>query len=315
MANTEALRLARLATGKDRAVVFGGRYHGHINETLIASSDDEPEGDYLGLPSSAGSETSVVDFNNLAAFERELSRGNVAAAIVEPVLTNCTVVEPDDGFLPGLRELCDRYGALLIVDETHTQFAVWGGGTRRFGLAPDIVTGGKGIAGGIPIGVYGMTSRLAALMEKHPDSDYSDGAGLATGGTLFANALSMAAARFTLHSLLTEEAYIRIERMGDELADGIDDAVSEFGLPWRAHRFGARSGYCLRRELPRTIAEAELSMVPLLASARKLHLANRGVWDAIATSGPSVSVAHEDRDIERYLDALREFLSDVTGVR
>lgn len=309
-ANTEALRLARLATGKSRTVVFGGRYHGHIHDTLQATADGRPEQEYLGLPADAGTDTLVAGFNDLDSVERLLGQGEVAAVIAEPVLTNCTVVLPESGFHQGLRQLCDQYGALLILDETHTQFAVWGGATGYFGLEPDIVTGGKGIAGAIPIGTYGITPRLAELMEENGDSDFSVEPGVATGGTLFANALSMAAARATLTELLTEEAYLRVGELGERMADGIDAVVAEHRLPWRAHRFGGRSGYCLAPELPADEAEAGHSLIPLLAAARSTYLANRGVWDAIATSGPSISIAHTEDDVDRYLEVLDDFLSE-----
>jgi glutamate-1-semialdehyde 2,1-aminomutase len=311
-ANSEALRLARLATGRDRVLLFSGRYHGHLHETLHASEGDADEPEYLGLPASSGAETSVVEFNDLDAVRRELEQGDVAAALLEPVLTNCTVVLPDEGFHAQLRSCCERAGTMLIVDETHTQFAVWGGATRRFDLKPDIVTGGKGIAGGIPIGAYGISPELGALMERHPASDFVDQPGLATGGTLFANALSLAAARTTLTELLTEQAHGEIERLGNRLADGIDAAVAAHRLPWRAHRFGGRSGYCLQPELPRTAAEAEASMIPLLAAARRSFFANRGVWDAIATSGPAVSIAHRESDVDEYLEVLDSFLAELT---
>ncbi len=312
-ANSEALRLARLATGRDRVLLFGGRYHGHLHETLHAREGEADEHEVLGLPQSSGADTSVVEFNDLEAARRELARGDVAAVLLEPVLTNCTVVLPDEGFHSGLREICDQAGTLLIIDETHTQFAVWGGATGRFGLGPDIVTGGKGIAGGIPIGVYGMGPELAALMERHPASDFVDAPGLATGGTLFANALSLAAARTTLTDLLTEDAYAEIERLGARLAAGIDAVIDAHRLPWSAHRFGGRSGLCLRPELPRTAAEAELSMVPILAVAKRSFFANRGVWDAIATAGPSVSTAHQAADIDAYLEVLDSFLAELAG--
>ncbi len=311
LANLEAMRLARAATGRERMLVFGGHYHGHLDDTLRPAESDATAGGFLGLPRSAGAMTTEVQFNDLDGVARELVAGDVAAVLVEPALTNCTVVLPDDDFHPRLRQLCDEHGTLLAADETHTQFAAWGGGTRRFGMRPDIVTGGKGVAGGIPIGFYGMTAPLGEFLEDHPDSDFVADPGVPTGGTLFANALSLAAARAALTVALTPAVHAEMERLGARLADGIDRCIRDHGLPWRAHRFGARSGCCLQTELPRNDAEADRSLVPLLATARRPFFANRGIWDAIATSGPSISVAHRDADVDRYVEVLDEFLEAI----
>jgi glutamate-1-semialdehyde 2,1-aminomutase len=314
-ANVEALRLARLATGRPRVLLFAGRYHGHIDDTLAAREGSSVEFEGLGLPSIAGRDSSVVEFNDLGAVERELAQGDVAAVLTEPVLTNCTLVLPEPGFHEGLRERCTRYGTLLVIDETHTQFAVYGGGTRRFDLAPDIVTGGKGIGGGVPIGVYGMREDLARVMVANAETPFAERAGLATGGTLFANALCLAAARAGLERVLTAEAQGEAERLGGRLADGLDAQIRGHRLPWRAHRFGARAGVCVERQLPRNGTEGARSIVPLLVDARSLFLANRGVWDAIPTAGPSVSMAHDEADVDAYLAAHDAFLDAISPAR
>jgi glutamate-1-semialdehyde 2,1-aminomutase len=311
-ANIEALRLARLATGRSRVLLFAGRYHGHIDDTLAGSRDGVPQADGLGLSPLAGRDTAIVEFNDLDAVERELARGDVAAVLTEPVMTNCTLVHPQPGFHEGLRERCTAHGTLLVIDETHTQFAVYGGGTRRLGLRPDLVTGGKGIAGGVAIGVYGMTRELADVMEANPESETGDRPGLATGGTLFANALCLAAARAGLSEVITEPAQDEAERLGTRLADGLDAQFAERGLPWQAHRFGARSGTCVTPELPRTGSEGLAGIAPALAEARKLFLANRGIWDAIPTAGASAGLAHDEADVDRYLAVHAELLDALT---
>jgi glutamate-1-semialdehyde 2,1-aminomutase len=314
LANVEALRVARAATGRERTIVFSGHYHGHIDDTLRPAADGVKEEDgFLGLGREAGAQTTEVEFNDLKGLERALSGGEVAAVMVEPALTNCGVVLPAPDFHAGIRELCDRHGTLLVADETHTQFAFWGGGTRRFRLRPDITTGGKGIAGGIPVGFYGMSEELGRFMESHPDSDFVAAAGVPTGGTLFANALSLAAARAALTTVLTEPAQTEMERLGGLLSDGLETRIQARGLPWCAHRFGARAGVCLQGEPPRTVAQADVSLAPLLAAAKRPFFANRGVWDAIATSGPSVSVAHTEADLDGYLGVFEEWLEAVTS--
>jgi glutamate-1-semialdehyde 2,1-aminomutase len=311
-ANAEAIRLARHRTGRETIVVFGGHYHGHLDDTLVTGDEEHARPELLGLNARAAAGTRVVPFNDLDALERVLARDAVAAVITEPALTNVGVVQPADGFHAGVRARALEHGALLILDETHTQTAAYGGLTRAHALEPDVITLGKSLGGGVPIGAYGMTAELREHMERHRDA-YGRTAGLATGGTTYANPLSLAAAAATLREIQTPAAYERTARLGTRLADGIEQTAGRHGLRWRAHRLGGRSGYCLEPELPRDAAEAERSLDHVLIDARRLHMANRGVWDAIASAGPAVSFAHAAGDVDEYLGALDAFLADVVA--
>lgn len=181
--------------------------------------------------------------------------------------TNCGTVLSGPGFLPGLRGACTRHGTLLVADETHTQFDHHGGAVTHYGIAPDMATGGKGVSGGIPIGALGMTPDLADLVADQLADELGDTVGLALGGTLFANALSPACAETVLTELMTPAEHERIARLGERLADGIEAAARSRGLPWRAHRFDARSGYCLQPEPPRNAREAHAGLDPLFTDA------------------------------------------------
>jgi glutamate-1-semialdehyde 2,1-aminomutase len=309
-ANVEVLRIARLATGRHGVLLFDGKYHGHLDETMWSDEHGQIVPDSLSAARTPP-DLAVVDFNDLAAVERVLAHERTAAVLIEGVLTNCGTVLPGPGFLAGLRELCTRFGTLLVMDETHTQFDLYGGATRHFGVVPDLVTGGKGIAGGIPIGAYGMTDRLAALVESHLEGGPAAEPGIALGGTLFANPLSLACAEVVLTELMTPAEHERIARLGQRLSDGIEAAAGQRGLDWRAHRFGARSGYCLLPELPRTAHDAHLSLDPLFTEARRAFFANRGVWDAIAWAGPHAGFAHTEADVDTYLSVLGDFLDEL----
>jgi glutamate-1-semialdehyde 2,1-aminomutase len=309
-ANVEALRIARVATGRQGVLLFAGKYHGQLDETLWTIEGAPEE---LGLPARPPADQEIVDFNDLAAAERALAGKRIAAVLVEGVLTNCGTVLPDPEFLPGLREACSRTGTLLVLDETHTQFDVYGGVVRHYGVSPDIVTGGKGIGGGIPIGAYGMTRELADLVAANIADETGTEEGIALGGTLFANALSLACAEVVLTELMRPQDYDRMIGLGHRLADGIESAVQKHGLDWRAHRFGARTGYCLRPDLPRTAREASLSLDPFFPDTRRVYFANRGVWDAISCAGPHAGFAHQDADIDFYLRILDEFLDEMCG--
>jgi glutamate-1-semialdehyde 2,1-aminomutase len=311
-ANAEAIRLARHRTGRELIVVFGGHYHGHLDDTLVTGDERSGHPALLGLNRRAAADTRVVPFNDAGALERVLAGGDVAAVVTEPALTNVGVVLPDDGFVSRVRALAHAHGALLILDETHTQTVAYGGLTRAWALEPDIVSLGKSLGGGVPIGAYGMTGELRDHMERHLDA-YGRRAGLATGGTTYANPLSLAAAVAVLRAIQTPEGFERTAALGAQLADGIEAAAARYGLPWRAHRLGGRSGYCLEPDLPRNAAEAERSIDPELVDTRRLHMANRGVWDAIASAGPAVSFAHDADDVDEYLGALDAFLADVVA--
>jgi glutamate-1-semialdehyde 2,1-aminomutase len=134
---------------------------------------------------------------------------------------------------------------------------------------------------------------------------------LPLGGTLFGNALSLAAAKAVLENVLTPDAYAHVNRLGMQLSDGLNRIFKQHDLPWHAPHLGGRSGYCLTPELPRNSDEACLSLNYELIDARRCFLNNRGVWDAIASAGPSASFAHQSTDIDKYLNVVNDFIAEV----
>jgi glutamate-1-semialdehyde 2,1-aminomutase len=310
-ANTEAIRAARTVTGRDRVLFFAGKYHGHFDEALVELSGDgrlEPE--ERGLPAGVSERLRVVPFNDVAALRAALEPGDVALVITEPAMTNNQgLILPEPGFHDALRAETRQSGTLLAYDETHTHVTGPGGRTRAWGLEPDLVTIGKSIAGGIPLGAWGMTEDIAAVIEWRDD----DTPPVATGGTLFGNALSMAAARAALGEVLTEDAYAHTWALGGRLADGIQAAIDRAGLPWRAHRFGPRSGTTFAPDLPRDAAQARAVADPELTDVAWHYLANRGVWEAIEGSGPTCSVPATTEDVDRYVEAYGGLLAELGG--
>ena len=328
-ANTEAMRLARAVTGRDRILMFAGDYAGHVDQFFVPYAAGGRLS-FRGLPAGIEREVGVVQFNDVEALERELARRPYACVITEPALTNSGVVLPDAGFHDALRGLVHEHGALLVIDETHTLIAGPGGLVARWDLKPDIVTAGKAIGGGVPLGAYGMTAQLARHFESagagHGGVDHGpagngvadhaiseDGPELATGGTLFGNALSMAAARAALLEVLTEDAYERTAQLGAHIADGMERLIDDAGLPWKVQRFYARSDVSFCGRLPRNAAEADADEQPELNRLQRLYLANRGVWEAIETAGPTMSVAAEQGDAELYLRAFGEFVGELSA--
>ncbi len=312
-ANTEAIRVARVVTGRDKVLFFDGKYHGHFDETMVELREGRLVPEEGGLPRDVTSKTVIVQFNDPGALRAALEARDVALVITEPVLTNNVgLLYPEPGFHDALRSITRETDTLLAYDETHTQVVGPGGLTRLWGLQPDLVTIGKSIASGVPLGAYGMVPQVAQVLERPGGHDDEKGA-VATGGTLFGNPLSMAAARATMEAVLIDAAYTHTQELGVRLADGLEKIVSDVGLPWTTHRFWPRSGFTFAPRLPRDALEANAAFdVPLRRLAR-VYLANRGVWDAIVGAGPTCSVPSTVEDIDRYVNAMDALLHELTS--
>src|SRR6516164_1643214 len=218
-----ALRVARGFTGRAKLMKFEGCYHGHADSLLVkAGSGGATFGvpDSLGVPAALAALTITVPFNDLDAVATVLAArgGEVAAIIVEPVAGNMGVIPPAPGFLPGLRALCDRHGALLIFDEVITGFRVaYGGAQALYGVRPDLTCLGKIIGGGLPVGAYGGAR---AIMEG-----VAPLGGVYQAGTLSGNPLAVAAGLSALRALGSPQAYARLEQGGAQLQAGLEDGA------------------------------------------------------------------------------------------
>ncbi len=235
-ATASALRVARAATGRPGVVKFEGCYHGHADPFLVragsgAATFGEP--DSPGVPAATVRDTRMARFNDLASVEESLHTGDVAAVIVEPVAGNMGVVPPEEGFLAGLRALCDRHQALLIFDEVMTGFRVARGGAQeRWGVRPDLTCLGKVVAGGTPAAAYGGRSDL--MRRVAPEGPVYQ------AGTLAGNPLATAAGVVTLRRLRDHpEVYERLEAMGARLEEALAKALGEHGVPGCVQRVGA----------------------------------------------------------------------------
>jgi glutamate-1-semialdehyde 2,1-aminomutase len=280
-ANRWALRLARLVTGRPKILVFSYCYHGSVDETFVVAGPDGTTRSRPGnvAPAVDPAETTVaVEFNDLGAVGRVLRSGEIAVVLTEPALTNIGIVAPDDGFHDGLRALCDETGTLLMIDETHTLSAGPGGATAAWGLRPDIVTMGKAIAGGIPIGAFGLRDELATRILALVDDEHADIEDVGgIGGTLAGNALSMAAARACLGEVLTVGAFTRMEALAARLVEQAEATIARHGMPWTITRLGARAEYRFCAPAPRNGAESDAADDPELDEYLHLYLSNRDV--------------------------------------
>jgi len=310
-ANTEAIRVARALTGRDKVLFFDGKYHGHFDEALVDLDGDTLVPEEGGLPRDVTSKSKVVQFNDPDAVRAALEPRDVAIVITEPTLTNNVgLLLPEPGFHDALRAITRKTGTVLAYDETHTQVVGPGGLTAMWDLDPDVVTIGKSIAGGVPLGAYGMKADIAEIMQR-PAGRFDEKEAIATGGTLFGNPLSMAAARATMGQVLTDEAYTHTHARGARLADGIEKIIRDAGLPWTTHRFWPRSGVTFAPAMPRNALEAYAAKDVLLTLTTRVFLANRGVWDAIVGAGPTCAVPATDEDVDRYLDAYGSLIREL----
>jgi glutamate-1-semialdehyde 2,1-aminomutase len=308
-ANRWAIRLARQVTERPKILVDSWCYHGTVDEVLIVVGDDDQpairEGN-VGAPVDVRLTTRVVEFNDVSGLERELSYGDVACVLMEPALTNIGIVLPEPGYLEAVRALTRSAGTLLINDETHTLSAGPGGMTGALGLEPDIVTLGKAIAGGIPIGAYGLSAEVAARVVARDDVDLIDTGGV--GGTLAGNALSMAAARATLAEVLTPEAFSRMTGLATRFAVAVQEVIDTYALPWSIVQLGARAEYRFASPAPRTGGESAAAADPELEDYLHVALANRGVlltpFHSMALMSPATTEADVDRHSEAFTSAV-----------
>src|SRR4051812_18522823 len=298
-----AVRLARAFTRRDVILKFDGCYHGHADSFLVHAGSGVAT---LGLPDSPGvpaelaALTLTAPFNDLDA-ARQLVRENgrgVAAIIVEPVVGNAGFIQPQPGFLEGLRELADSSGALLIFDEVMTGFRIAPGGAReRFGVTADLTTLGKVIGGGLPVAAYGGRREI---MER-----VAPAGPVYQAGTLSGNPLAMAAGIATL-TALTPELHSRIEKRTAALVGGLQKTASELGVPFVADYAGSMWGFFFNGQPVRNFTDAKASDVALFRLFFHAAL-DRGVYLApSAFESCFMSAAHGDDEIATALSRLGE---------
>ena len=314
-ANTEVIRLAREATGREVIVLFDGKYHGHGDATLVVLGDGSLLPEESGLPRWITRDARIVQFNDVDGLSAALAPGDVALVLTEPVMTNVGVIRPDPGFHDALRQLTRDVGTLLAIDETHSLVGAYGGFIREFALEPDMLTIGKSIAAGVPLGAYGMTEAVAGLIVP-PDESYvvmgKPVAEMALGGTLFANALSMAAGRAALLDVLTPEAFERARSLGARMADGLDASIQAAALPWSVARMGAHAYYGFAPTPARNAIESRANDHPGLRAFIRVWMANRGIWESGWWLGPTVSLAHTASDVDLYVERFADCLAAIT---
>ena len=294
----DAIRIARARTGRDDIVKIFGAYHGHHDPVMVSvgvQMASEPTAEWPpslpwgeGIPRATVEHVHTVRWGDAEGMERRL--GELATAgrppacvVIEPVMMRAGVTPPSPGYLEAVREITRAHGALLIFDEVKTGLTIAAGGaTERFGVRPDMVALAKALGGGLPSGAIGMTADLA---------DY-----VATGrvhqvGTFNGNPLSMAAARASLEEVLTPPAYERLEALGERMRAGCQEVIDQHRLPARAVALGSKG--CVRHDAP-------------LGELIWFWFGNRGLFVTPGEQEWSVSVAHDDAAVDRYVEVFAE---------
>jgi glutamate-1-semialdehyde 2,1-aminomutase len=314
----DAVHLARAATGRDLVLKMEGSYHGHHDAVMVSVRPPREALGERGVPASvpfgAGHPRAVTDltlaipFNDAGVLERVLDDigERVAAVIVEPAMMNATIIAPRPGYLERVRELTARRGVVLVFDEVKTGATIAAGGAvERFGITPDVVCLAKAIAGGYPGGAIGMTEELAALIAAGTVRQV---------GTFNGNPLVMAAARAALTEVLTDAAYVRFEAMDARLRGALEDVIARYGLPCHTQGMGSKGCVVFATEPLHEYRDYVTKVDDQLSELAWLYHHNHGIFMTPGVDEQwTLSVAHDDADLQRYVDAFEAFARDVTA--
>ncbi|RIY34176.1 glutamate-1-semialdehyde-2,1-aminomutase [Psittacicella hinzii] len=303
-ATMSAIRLARGFTSREKIIKFAGCYHGHSDSLLVNAGSGALT---QGVPSSAGvtegvaKDTLVAKYNNLNSVKElfEANKGQIACVIVEPVAGNMNCVPPEEGFLQGLRELCDQYGAVLIFDEVMTGFRVaFAGAQEVYKVNPDLITLGKIIGGGMPVGAFGGKKEI---MEK-----IAPLGPVYQAGTLSGNPLSMTAGLTTLKLLNKEENYQQLKESTEYLLTGLKDLASKYNIPFYTTQVGGMFGFFFT---DKEVVDLEMAMQADLSKFKTFHkfMLNHGVYLApSAFEAGFMSLAHTKADLDFVLEVAEQ---------
>jgi glutamate-1-semialdehyde 2,1-aminomutase len=312
-ANRAVIRWARGITGRDKVLVFNGCYHGAVDDVFVDLRGGVPElrKSLVGQVYDVREHTVVIEFNDLAALEAALSRGDIACVLAEPAMTNVGMVLPDPGYLAALRRLTARHDVLLVWDETHTISTGYGGHTGTHGPLPDMFVLGKPVAGGVPCAVYGFSAEVAERMERCREEGEKGHSGIGT--TLSANALALAAMRACLTEVMTPAAYDHMLPLAEQLAASLREVIGRNGLDWHVAHVGSRGEFICDPTPARNGTEARAKMHGPLEHALHLFLINRGVLIAPFHNMTLVSPATTTQQVDRLAEVLDDCLKTLIG--
>ena len=311
-ATMDAIRVARAATGRDDIVKIEGSYHGHHDTVMFSVVPNAEAMGGLehaariaspmskGIPADVAKHTRVVPFNDAPALDAMLAdhADTTACLILEPVMMNIGLVEPEPGYLESIREICTRRGVVLIFDEVKSGATVApGGATERYGVQPDLACFAKAICGGTPGAAFGGRADLMDVIAH----------GAAQQGTFNGNPLIAAAGLAALTEIMTPDAYIHLNHLGTRLANGMQRAIDEHDIPAYTVDLGGKGAICFARQKLRNYRDF-LATNDALYEASYPWAVNRGIFMTPGNEEQwTISVQHTDADIDRYVDVFSEF--------
>ncbi|EML5157978.1 glutamate-1-semialdehyde 2,1-aminomutase [Morganella morganii] len=309
-ATMSAIRLARGYTARDKIIKFEGCYHGHADCLLVKAGSGAltiGQPNSPGVPADFARHTLTCTYNDLSSVREAFEKHphDIACIIVEPVAGNMNCIPPSADFLPGLRALCDEFGALLIIDEVMTGFRVaLGGAQAHYDVEPDLTCLGKIIGGGMPVGAFGGRSEI---MEKLAPTGP-----VYQAGTLSGNPIAMAAGLACLHEIAQPGVHQRLTELTDMLADGLCEKAREAGIPFVVNHVGGMFGLFFT-DAPAVTCYQDVMNCDVERFKKFFHLMlQQGIYLVpSAFEAGFMSVAHSDEDIRKTIDAAAYAFSEL----
>lgn len=313
----DAIHVARAIRGYDHIIKMESSYHGHHDAVMVSVAPDldlagpreRPNSVpyQAGLPKAMTDLTLVVPFNDADLLEARIAEmdGKVACVLMEAAMMNIGVVLPLEGYLQRVREICDRWGVILIFDEVKTNTTAGpGGATGYFGVKPDMVTLGKCFGGGLPVGAVGMSEAIAQhVVDGHPPMV----------GTFNGNPVCMAAARATLQDIMTPAAYAELDRLTDRLRKGCEEIINKYEFGAHVVTLGAKGAVTFAPTALVDYRDFKARVDFAVEELAWLYHMNNGIWMTPGVDEEwTLSVQHTDEDVDRYIAAFAEMAEDLT---
>jgi glutamate-1-semialdehyde 2,1-aminomutase len=311
-ATMSAIRLARGVTGRDKILKFEGCYHGHADALLVKAGSGALT---LGVPSSPGipedfaKHTLTMEFNNLDSVAQAFEQygDDIACIIVEPVAGNMNCIPPVDGFLQGLRDICDKYNSVLIFDEVMTGFRVaLGGAQAHYGVTPDLTCLGKVIGGGMPVGAFGGKAEI--MQQIAPTGPVYQ------AGTLSGNPVAMAAGLAALTQIQAPGLYQQLSQTTQQIAEGIKSIANQHGVPMSVNYVGSMFGLFFTDVKRVTNYQQAINCDTKMFNRFYHGMLKGGVYLAPASyEAGFVSAAHDQGIVQQTLDVAQNVFAELTG--
>lgn len=311
-ANRFSIKLCRQITNRNKILIFNGCYHGTVEETFAFSDNGRTatrEGQ-IGIAYEVGDITTAIEFNDLEALERELKTEEYACLLMEPVMTNCGIIHPEEGYLMKAKELCRQYGTIWIIDEAHTITAGFRGYAGEYDLQPDILVLGKCLGGGFPVGAYGITEELKKRVDQIIKIEFADTSGI--GGTMTGSVMAMHAIKAALEIEITETNMGNAKAICEYFSDSLTNLISELGLPWHVNRLGSRADLSFSSQIAKTAKESFAASDHDLYEYLFIGMLNRGyVFSPYYNIMATFSYYTGKKTIDKVMESFRELIERI----